>query len=214
MMDDHSAQSGYYQEIAAPFLKRRGGGLVLSPRDQAAIAAWEEKRIPLRVVLEGVTRTFDALKVRGRDTRSISLAFCDREVEAAFAQHRDRAAGRRQAVEAPPRTSKTESAKQEIAKALAGLPAGEIMIRPLLQSGLEALSVPAPDEAALERLEAAIEEALWAGATEAERSTAEAEARRALKGRTAAGLDDAARRQAVMAARARLRVPHVSLHYY
>lgn len=213
-MDQPSAQSGYYREIAAAFLKRRGGGLVLSPRDQAAIAAWEEQRIPLRVVLEGVTRTFDALKARGRDTRSISLAFCDREVGAAFAQHRDRAAGLRRSDETPPKTGKAERARQEIAKALDGLRAGEIVIRPLLQEALEALSAPSPDEAALERLEAAIEEALWAGATEAERSAAAAEARRALKGRTGAGLDDAARRRAVMAARARLRVPHVSLHYY
>lgn len=213
-MDQSSAQSGYYREIARAFLARRGGGLVLSPRDQAVIAAWEEKQIPLRVVLEGVTRTFDALKTRGRDTRSISLAFCDREVGAAFAQHRDRAAGRRQGAETPPRTGKAERARQEITKALDTLPAGEIVIRPLLQAALAALSVPDPDESALERLEAAIEEALWAGATEADRSAAAAETRRALKGRTGAGLDGAARRQAVMSARARLRVPHVSPHYY
>ncbi len=87
-MDDTNGQSGYYQEIARAFLGRRGGSFFLSPKDQATIAAWEEQRIPLRVVLEGIGRAFDTLKARGRGTKAISLVFCGREVEAVFAQHR------------------------------------------------------------------------------------------------------------------------------
>lgn len=214
-MDDRSAQSGYYQEIARAFLERRGGALVLSPKDQAAIAVWEEKRVPLRVVLEGIGRTFDGLKSRGRNTRSLSLAFCDREVEAAFAQHRDRAAGRRKSLEtAAPRPAKKDVARQEIAKALAALPAGEQDLRRLLTAALEALAAPKPDETALEEIDAGVDETLWAAATDAEKADAAAEAGKALKGRSPSGLEDTVKRLVVKAARTRRHLPHASLHYY
>jgi hypothetical protein len=226
MMDNRSARSGYYQEIARVFLARRGGALVLSPRDQAAIAGWEEKRVPLAVVLEGIGRTFEALRARRRDTRSIPLAFCDREVEAAFAQHRDRAAGRPKGHEAAAaRPARKDSARREIAKALEGLDPGEAGIRELLQAALDALAGAKPDETVLERIDADIEEALWAGAAAAEKAEAAAEAKKAPKGRAAgrgpvpgmrsqAGGDEAVRRLVVKSARARRRIPHVALHYY
>jgi hypothetical protein len=215
MMDDRSAKSGYYREIARVFLARRGGALVLSPRDQAAIAAWEEKRIPLAVVLEGIGRTFEALKARRRDTRSLSLAVCDREVEAAFAQHRDRAAGRRKGLEAAAgRPVKKDIARMEIAKTLAGLPGEERELAGLLDHALELLAVPEPDEGALDEVEAQIEGSLWAGASDAEKAEAAREAKKALRGRPASGLDDTVRRLVVKSARARRRIPHVALHYY
>jgi len=213
-MDGDSAQSGYYREIARAFLERRGGAFFLSPKDQAAIAAWEEKRIPLGVVLEGIARTFDGLKARGRATRTVSLAFCDREVESAWGQHRDRTAGRRKAAEAGSQSDKKDKARREIGQALEGPAADDAEVKRLLQEALELMSAARPDEAALERLDAGIEEALWAVATPAERAGAETEARRESRGRKTGGLDESIRRRAVMAARARLRVPHVSIHYY
>lgn len=213
-MDDDSAQSGYYQAIARAFLERRGGALVLSPKDQSAIAVWEEKTIPLGVVLEGIGRTFERLKARGRATRSVSLAFCDREVEAAFAQHRDRAAGRRKTTEAGARPRKNDAARREITKAVETLSAVDPEMTRLLRSALEVLSAARPDAAALEPIEAEIEQALWAGATTSERAEAAAEAANTARGKRPTGLEEAARRRVIMAARLRRRVPHVSLHYY
>ncbi|MGB8959903.1 MAG: hypothetical protein WCC00_12920 [Candidatus Aminicenantales bacterium] len=213
-MHDDSAQSGYYQEIARAFLERRGGALVLSPKDQSAIAVWEEKRIPLSVVLEGVGRTFDRLKARGRATRPVSLAFCDREVEAAFAQHRDRAAGRKKAPDVAARSDKKDKARREIAKALEAPAAADPEMTRLLRSALEVLSAPRPDAAALEPIEAEIEEALWTGATAAEKAAAAAETAKMARGQGSAGLEETVRRRVIMAARLRRRVPHVSLHYY
>ncbi|HSA95487.1 MAG TPA: hypothetical protein VLJ16_05520, partial [Acidobacteriota bacterium] len=87
-------------------------------------------------------------------------------------------------------------------------------LKRLLQSALEALAAAQPDDEALERIDAGLEAALWAASTPAEKALAEDEARRGAKGRKTAGLGDEIRRRAVMAARARLRVPHVSIHYY
>src|SRR5512137_1833157 len=162
-MDD-KGQSGYYQEIARVFLERRGGPFFLSPKDQAAIAAWEEKRIPLRVVLEGIGRTFDGLRARKRGTKAVSLAFCERQVEAAFAQHRDRGAGRRKTAGAGSRSGKEEKARREIEKSVEALPAADLAVKCLLQKALAVLAATGPDAAALERIDGEIEEALWAQA--------------------------------------------------
>jgi hypothetical protein len=213
-MANDRGQSGYYQEIARSFLARRGGALQLSPKDLAAIASWEEKRIPLDIVLEGIERTFDGLKVRGRPTRTVSLAFCDRQVEAAFAQHRDRGAGGKRAGEAAPRRDKAARVRREIDRALESLPASDLALRRLLQEALEALGGARPNPETLERIEAGIEQALWDEATSEDKATASAEALKAQEGRRPAGFEDTVRRRAVMAVRARRRVPHVSFHFH
>ncbi len=213
MDSQDNGQSGYYQTIAREFLKRRGAPLLLSPRDQAVIAAWEEKRAPLAVVLEGIGRTFDGLTAKGRGTRGISLAFCDRQVEAALAQHRDRAAGRRAAA-AGPRPGKREKARKEVEKGRRGLAPDDVEIARLLDAALAILAAPEPDEAGLERIEAEVEEIVWRRATDGERTAAEAEARKELRGRRAAGLEAAVRRKVVKAARDGRKIPHVSLFYY
>lgn len=205
-------RSGYYQSIARAFLARRGAPLLLSPRDQALIAGWEARRIPLRVVLEAIGRAFDGLKSRGRGTRGVSLAVCARQVDEAFAQHRERGAGGRGA--AAPRPDKRERARREIDEAVRRLCPEDRALAALLRSALAVLDGPAPDEAALERIDAEVEELLWSGAAEADRAAAEAEVRRDLRGRPSGGLADAVRRSVVRTARSARRVPYVSLHHH
>ena len=212
MNDEDNGQSGYYRTIAREFLGRRGAPLLLSPRDQAVIAAWEEKRVPLDVVLEGIGRTFDALRAKGRAARGVSLAFCERQVEAALAQHRDRSAGRRGA--AASRPDKRGRARKEVEKARRGLAPEDREVARLLDAALAVLAAAEPDDAVLDRIEAEIEEDLWNRAADSERSAAEAEARRELGGRRSGGLEAAVRRRVVQAARNGRKIPHVSLFYY
>jgi hypothetical protein len=215
MTEDDKDRSGYYQSIARAFLERRGAPFLLSPRDQALIATWEARRIPLRVVLEAVTRTFDDLRRRGQPSRGVPLGRCERQVDEAFAQHRDRGAGGRASGAASIKAAKPGRVREEIEKALQGPAAGDRGIAALLRAALTAINAPSgPDEAALERIEAGIEELLWTGATDAEKATAAAEARREFRGRPAAQIDAAARRLVVKAARATRRVPHVSFYYH
>jgi hypothetical protein len=213
MDPDDKDRSGYYRTIARAFLERRGAPLLLSPRDPALVADWEARGVPLRVVLEALGRAFDGLRERGRGTRGVSLAFCARHVDEAFAQHRDRGAGGRAAAAAP-RPDKRERARREIEEALTGLPPGEVRIVSLMREALAALEAPRPDEATLERIDAEVEEALWTTATVPEKAAAEAEARRELRGRRTSGLAEAVRRSVVRTARAARRVPYVSLHHH
>ena len=205
-------QSGYYQTIARAFLERRGAPFFLSPKDQAAIAAWEERSIPLRVVLEGIGRAFEGLKARGRGRKGVSLSYCARHVDAAFAQHRDRAAGRRKAAEPP--AGKKDRARREIEKALAALLTDDPEVARLLQAALGAMTAAKPDEAALERIDAEVERLLWVRATASEKAAAEAEVRRELRGRRTEAFDDLIRRRIVKASRAEHRIPPVSFYYY
>lgn len=213
MTPDDKDRSGYYRTIARAFLERRGAPLLLSPRDQALVADWEARGIPLRIVLEAIGRAFEALRERGRGTRGVSLAFCARHVDEAFGQHRDRGAGGRAAAAAP-RPDKRGRARREIEAALAGLPPDEVQTASLLREALAVLEGPGPDGSALERIDAEIEELLWSRATTAEKAAAEAEARRELRGRGTVGLPEAARRSVVRAARASRRIPYVSLHHH
>jgi hypothetical protein len=212
MNTEDKGQSGYYQTIAREFLKRRGAPFFLSPRDQSTIAAWEEKRIPLRVVLEGIGRTFDGVKAKVRGTKGISLSFCERQVEAALAQHRDRSAGRGNV--AGPRAGKKDRARREIEKGLRGLGAHDREVARLLEAALGALDAAKPDEAALERIDAGVEEVLWRRATEEEKGAAETEVREELRVRRPDELEATVRRKVVKASRGRHKIPYVSLYYY
>ena len=212
MDTEDKGQSGYYQTIAREFLARRGAPFFLSPKDQSAIASWESRRVPLRIVLEGIGRAFDGLKTRGRGTKGISLASCDRQVDAALAQHLDRSAGRRNG--AGPRPGKKDRARREVEKGLHGLAPDEREIALLLGAALVALAAPEPDEAALERIDAEVEELLWGRATGPEKDAAESEVRRRLRGRRSGGLEAMVRRQVVKESRVGRKIPHVSLYYY
>jgi len=212
METEDKGQSGYYQTIAREFLARRGAPFFLSPRDQSAIASWESRRVPLQVVLEGIGRAFEGLKTRGRGTKGISLAFCDRQVDAAMAQHLDRAAGRGNA--AGPRPGKKDRARREVEKGLHGLAPDDREIARLLEAALEILDAPKPDEAALERIDSEVEELLWGRATEQEKRAAAAEVRKGLRGRRPEGLEALIRRRVVKESRVGRKIPHVSLYYY
>jgi hypothetical protein len=176
------------------------------------IAAWEKDRVPLRVVLEGIARAFDGLRARAGGTKGITLAHCGRQVEAAMAQHRDRACG---GSGAPcPRPGKKARVRREIEIALQGLPPEERRIARLLQAALEALSAPGTGEAELERIDGEVEEILWNRATAEEKAAAEAEMRREIRNRLSGGLEAMVRRKVVLAARIARKIPYVSPYYY
>jgi hypothetical protein len=178
MTDDDKDRSGYYQSIARAFLERRGAPLLLSPRDQALIGSWEARRIPLRVVLEAIARTFDDLRSTRRVTRGISLGRCERRVDEAFAQHRDRGAGGRATAGTGP--GKPERARREIEKALRGLPPEDGEMAGLLRSALTALDGPAR-RGRPRKIDADVEELLWSGRRRGK--DAAASGRRELRGR-------------------------------
>jgi predicted RNase H-like HicB family nuclease len=86
----------YFSEIEETFNRRRGKYLFLSPLDWALIESWQERGVPLHVVLRGIEKVFDG--VDGAPTkrkRSVkSLTYCREEIEAQYEEWLERQIGK------------------------------------------------------------------------------------------------------------------------
>ncbi len=76
----------YFSEIEETFVRRRGRNLLLSPLDWALIETWQERGIPLRIVLRGIEQVFDGVDKQPAQKRTVkSLMYCRSEIEAQYA---------------------------------------------------------------------------------------------------------------------------------
>ncbi|MGD8328473.1 MAG: hypothetical protein PVJ49_03500 [Acidobacteriota bacterium] len=79
----------YYLRVERHFGRRRGGPLVLSPKDWRLLEDWRAQGIPLRIVLRGINEAFDRFAAAGpRPDRINSLRYCEQEVQAAWQEYR------------------------------------------------------------------------------------------------------------------------------
>ena len=77
----------YFSEIEETFIRRRGRNLFLSPLDWALIETWQEREVPLHIVLRGIEKVFDGVDKQPARKRSVkSLMYCREEIEAQFAE--------------------------------------------------------------------------------------------------------------------------------
>ena len=84
---DHLNYYNYFTEIEETFIRRRGKNLLLSPLDWALIESWQEREVPLHIVLRGIERVFDTIDKQPARKRSVkSLFYCKEEIEAQFAE--------------------------------------------------------------------------------------------------------------------------------
>ena len=77
----------YFTEIEETFIRRRGKNLLLSPLDWALIESWQEREVPLHIILRGIEQVFDTIDKQPNRKRSVkSLLYCKEEIEAQFAE--------------------------------------------------------------------------------------------------------------------------------
>lgn len=75
----------YFTEIEDTFIRRRGRNLFLSPLDWALIEAWQDRGIPLHVVIRSIESVFDVYDKQPPGTRVIkTLFYCREEVEVQY----------------------------------------------------------------------------------------------------------------------------------
>lgn len=85
----------YFTEIEETFVRRRGRNLLLSPLDWALIEAWQERNVPLHIILRGIEKVFDGVDQQPSRKRSVkSLTYCREEIEAQYAEWLERQAGK------------------------------------------------------------------------------------------------------------------------
>ncbi len=76
----------YFSEIEEVFIRRRGRNLLLSPLDWALIESWQEREVPLHIILRGIEKIFDNSDQQTGKKRPInSLLYCKGEIEAQYA---------------------------------------------------------------------------------------------------------------------------------
>jgi hypothetical protein len=108
----------YFTEIEEHYLRRRGGGLLLSTLDWALIETWKDSGIPLEAVLRGIDAAFDRYDQRPTKTRKVnSIAYCTQEVLAAAEEMKEAAVGAAPAVS---RTGKSQFEAEEVSAFLRG----------------------------------------------------------------------------------------------
>jgi hypothetical protein len=77
----------YFTEIEETFVRRRGKHLFLSPLDWALIESWQERGLPLHIVIRSIESVFDVYDRQPEGTRTIkSLLYCRDEIEAQHAE--------------------------------------------------------------------------------------------------------------------------------
>jgi hypothetical protein len=79
----------YFTEIEDEFVRRRGKHMLVSPLDWSLIETWQQRGIPLRIALRGISQSFDTYdqqpKKIGRTVNS--LMYCQQAVEEAYQQY-------------------------------------------------------------------------------------------------------------------------------
>jgi hypothetical protein len=84
----------YFTEIEEQYLRRRGGGLLLTTLDWALIETWKDAGISLEAALRGIDAAFDKYEQRPSKTKKVnSLAYCSQEVLAAAEEMKEAAVG-------------------------------------------------------------------------------------------------------------------------
>ncbi len=85
----------YYTEIEDTFVRRRGKHLFLSPLDWALMEAWQDRGIPLHIVLRSIESVFDVFDKQPPGTRTIkSLFYCREEIEVQYREWMTSQAGK------------------------------------------------------------------------------------------------------------------------
>lgn len=209
--DDKKSQ--YYQTIARHFFKHRGAPFFLSSKELDLIASWENMRIPLGVVLEGMRRSFqDSRLGQKRKGKILSLSFCDFQVLKAFEQYRERKVGKWEIVQE--REEKKTRAKAEVERFLKALPSRLVFLRDIYSQAQTLLSKKDFEEEDLERLEDEIEELLSEKATDQEREKVRDEVCKEYEIKNEEDLSSIWKIKLVKFLREKYKIPYVSLFYY
>ncbi|HEX9959442.1 MAG TPA: hypothetical protein VGB00_00750 [Pyrinomonadaceae bacterium] len=88
----------YFSEIEETFNRRRGKYLFLSPLDWALIESWQERGVPLHIILRGIEKVFDGVDNQPKRRRSVkSLMYCREEIEAQYEEWLERQVGKSEA---------------------------------------------------------------------------------------------------------------------
>lgn len=153
-------RSHYFQSIARHFIRLRGAPFFLSSKELDLIARWEKTNIPLHVVLEGISKSFEKYRLKpGKKGKILSLAFCDFQVLESFGQYKDRKVGGKKRI--AEREEKKAQVRAKVQKFLEDIPREINYLREIYSRVQKMLSLKRINEEKLEQMEERIEGILF-----------------------------------------------------
>jgi hypothetical protein len=84
----------YFTEIEETFVRRRGKHLLLSPIDWAMIESWQDRGVPLHIVIRAIESVFDGFDKKPGSRSIKGLLYCREEIEAQYEEWLAMSAGK------------------------------------------------------------------------------------------------------------------------
>ena len=205
-------RSEYFQTISRHFFRHRGSPFFLSSKDLDLITRWERMGIPLRVVIEGITRYFESRgSKRDKQSKILSLSYCQAQVVKSFQQYKERKVGSRR--NRPDSDDKRKKARAEVKMFLKIAPIPVTFLKNVYSRAYQLLSQRQVDEGRLERLDEEVERLLVEKFLQEDPGGGEQKD-------TNTGRKDnmdqlnISKKRAVKQLRERHKIPYISLFYY
>lgn len=208
-------RSGYYQSIAKFFIDLRGAPFFLSSKELDIVRQWEEKSIPLRIVLEGIRGSFEQHGYRqGKRQKPYALDYCHSFVLRAFDLYQDRRVGQKRTNAFTGDKERKTKILFEVERFLADIPEELHTLRPIYTRLHKKLASGKATEKELEKAEDTIERLIEEGLSAVQIETVAAEIRSEFGKVSGAKFDQIFRIKALKAEREKHKIPHVSPFYY
>lgn len=206
---------GYYQTIEKFFIDLRGAPFFLSSKELDIISKWEERGIPLRVVLEGIKGSFEQRgNRRGKRRRPYKLDYCHSFVMRAFDLHQDREVGRKKSSVLRGEKERKIKILLEVERFLADIPEELQPLMPIYAKLHKKLAGGEASEEELEKAEEIIERLIEENLSAAQTDAITAEIRSEFGRISGAKFEQIFRVKALKTEREKHKIPHVSPFYY
>lgn len=202
----------YFQTIASFFFEQRGSPFFLSSKELDVIAGWEEMKIPVQVVLEGIRDCVACHRRRpGRRSKIHSLVFCRSFVLKAFEAYKERKVGNSR--KPSQEMEKKIKLKKAVELFLESCPE-EIMDVCEMFSRVRDMLSKEVDEQALERLEQQLERLLIKKTSDSEIERIRKEVIKEFEDRKGPEHIRILELKIIKYMRKKYKIPHISLYYY
>ncbi len=211
--ENNSQRGHYYQSIARYFFHLRGAPFFLSSCEMEIIAKWEERNIPLNIVMEGIKSGYERFMAQHKKKfKEMSLLFCEREVLSTFEQYKEKKVGLKK--KDLRKTNKRERIMEAIGHFLMRLPPETAFLREVFVHMLEDLTHGKWDETNLEKAEEEIEALILKNISTVEFEKVSEKIRSEYSVQKKSEMESLIRIKAIKMWREKYKVPYLSPFYY
>jgi len=212
MQDKTKARQAYYQTIARHLFELRGSPFFLSPREMEALQTWDEKGIPLGVVLDGLKLAYEHFRKKPGERKKLTLVYCERQVLQAFDQHQERRVGEQRSVFS--QDAKLAQLQLAVTEFMQTFPKEICSLHDLFLRAAEELVQGNWDEERFEQYDNQVENLLLDLVSAFEKAAVTAELRAEYPIQNPVELESLVRIKLLKNLRDRYKIPHLSLFYY